>query len=449
MNSRATATAPGPRGVMHLVVLSGMLRNYARASVKLMRRYGDVVRVKLPNPGVAFFRPAHVMHVLRTNVLNYPKSREYEMLEPILGDGVFVSEGELWTRQRRLLAPEFRENTVGRFVPLMVESAEKLFADWDRRLASGPINVSEDMMRLTLWIVGRTLFKSEFLRETEIIGHTLETVLAHATRRMLSRGLYKSWLPTAANREAKLAERQLNDVIMGIIQSGRQGSLGTIDVLSRMIQAKDETGAGMSDKQLLDETKSLVLAGHETTSLALSWGFYLLAQHPEIAERLASEALRVLGDRTPVAADIPALGYARQVFLETLRIYPPVPSMSRGVVQEESIDGVRVVPGEMVFLAPFVTHRHPDHWPDAERFDPERFTPAAIDRLEPGSYMPFSLGRRACLGEHFAMIEGVLLLAMIARRYKLTLVEGEPIETRPITTLRMSRPLIMKIERRS
>lgn len=433
----------GPAGAMHAWLLGRFVANYADANLELFRRYGDVVRVRYPNRALYFFRPRHVKHVLRTGVLNYPKSFEYESLRPLLGDGIFVSEGDLWARQRRLLAPEFRENAVARFLPSMVECAERLFREWDA--ARGPVDVTADMMRLTLWVVGRAMFKSEFGEEAERIGRSLEVCLAQATLRALTGGLYKPWLPTRGNREAREAERVLDGTIAGIIRRGRGGDLGATDVLSRMILARDpETGAGMTDRQLLDETKSLVLAGHETTSLALSWAFYLLDAHPEAARRLADEARDVLGDRTPAAADLPRLEYARMVFLETLRLYPPVPVVSRDVLRPDAIDGVRVEPGELVAIAPHVTHRHPEYWTDPERFDPERFGARRVEGIEPYSYLPFLLGRRQCLGEHFAMVEGVLLLAMIARRYRLERVERAPIATRPIATLRLARPLVMR-----
>jgi cytochrome P450 len=175
----------------------------------------------------------------------------------------------------------------------------------------------------------------------------------------------------------------------------------------------------------------------------------LLARHPAIEQRLVAEVERVLGDGVPSAAQLPELVYTRMVFLETMRLYPPVPGVSRNVVERDVIDGVHLEPGEVVIVSPFVTHRHPEYWPDPERFDPERFHPRAVDAIEPYSYFPFLLGRRACLGEHFAMVEGVLLLAMLVRRYRLRLVSSQPHRTRPISTLRFERPLMMHVTRRA
>jgi cytochrome P450 len=436
----------GPSGLWHAYYFAQTVRNYADAALLLQRAYGDVVRIRFPTRELCFFHPRHVKHILRTNVRNYPKGPEYDTLKPILGDGIFVSEGDLWTRQRRLLAPEFREATVARFIPFMIQSAEQLFREWDARMRQGPIDVTHDMMRLTLWVIGRTMFRSEFLEESERIGRALEVCLENATFQMLSMGLYKSWLPTKRNRVAREAERELDDTVRTIIRRGRDGDLGTHDVLSRMIGARDpDTGAAMSEQQLIDETKSLVLAGHETTSLALSWAFHLLAQHPAIEARLVEEVERVLRDGAPTADALPKLVYTRMVFLETMRLYPPVPSVTRRVIEPDVIDGVRVTTDDVVVVSPFATHRHPAFWRSPDRFDPDRFSEANAARIEPYSYLPFLLGRRACLGEHFALIEGVLLLAMLVQRYKLTPTSREPVETRPISTLRFARPLIMKV----
>ncbi|HET8645662.1 MAG TPA: cytochrome P450 [Vicinamibacteria bacterium] len=447
-----TFAVSGPRGLRQLHYLARFLRNYSDANVEMLREFGDVVRIRVPTPHLAFFHPRHVRHILRDNVRNYPKSRQYTvMLRPLLGEGIFVSEGELWARQRRLMAPEFREASVARFLPAMARCADELFAAWAPRVAAGaPIDVSADMMRLTLWVIGAALFRDDFRAETEVIGHALGVCLEHATRQMLTRGLYTPWLPTPGNWRNRRAERALNAAVRRIIARAHGGDSAAPDVLSRMIAASDpESGGRMTAQQLLDETKSLILAGHETTSLALSWALYLLARHPEAEARLAEEAGRVLGDEPPTPAQVAQLSYTRMVLLEAMRLYPPVPAVSRDAVAEDGIDGVRVRAGEMVIVAAAATHRHPDFWERPDAFDPERFSPANQPRIEPWSYFPFLLGRRACMGEHFALLEGTLMLALVVRRYVLTPVDADPIATRPISTLRMARPLVMRARLRT
>jgi enediyne biosynthesis protein E7 len=438
-----------PRGLRELHYLKRNLQHYAEAALEMLHEFGDVVRARVPTRGIHLFHPRHVKHVLRTGVLNFPKSRYYEMLRPILGNGLFVSDGDLWTRQRKILAPEFRADAVRRFLPGMVENVEELFARWERERDQGPRRVSDDFMNLTLWVVGSAMFQSGFRAEAEVIGQALEICLAQGTAQMLSMGLLQPWMPTPGNLRAKRAEKRLNQMTRQVIERGRHGAPGGNDVLSRMLIHRDEhTGAPMDEQLLVDEVKSLILAGHETTSLALSWTFYLLAQHPEIEERLHRESAEVLGRRGPTVDAIPELEYARRVFLETLRLYPPVPGVSREVRADDDFDGVPIRPGDVLFLSAYATHRHPACWERPDEYDPDRFAPERAEHIVPYSYMPFLLGRRACLGEHFGMLEGVIALAMIASRYRLERADARPIPTRPIATLRLGRPLMMRVVRR-
>lgn len=443
--------AGAPSRLRELHYFKRNLEHYADAALEAFHEFGDVVRVRFPKAYVSFFHPRHVKRILRTGVLNFPKSRDYENLRPILGDGLFVSDGDLWTRQRKILAPEFRPDAVRRFLPGMVENVEQLFELWDRGGEARPRCVNDDFMNLTLWIVGGAMFHSGFRAEAEIIGKSLETCLRQATLQMLSMGLLRPWMPTPGNIRAKLAERRLNQVVRDVIAHGRHapGSADKHDVLSRLLIARDEHGAPMPEQLVVDEVKSLILAGHETTSLALSWAFYLLAQNPAIEARLAMESNEVLRRHGPTVDAVPELEYARRVFLETMRLYPPVPGLSRDVREEEDFDGIRVQPHEMVSIAPYVTHRHPECWERPEVFDPDRFAPGRAEKIVPYSYMPFLLGRRACLGEHFGMLEGTIALAMIASRYRLELVSRAPIPSRPISTLRLAKPLMMRVIRRN
>lgn len=426
-----------------------MLRNYAEASVWFHRRHGDVIRKRFPQRELWFASPRHVRHILRTNARNYPKGRSYDPLRPILGNGLFVSDGELWTRQRRLLAPEFRPAAVARFLPVIVARTEELLGEWAGSVGREPRDITDDTMRLTLWIVGGAMFKDDLRREAEVIGHALEISLQQATIQLLTGGLLRPWMPTPGNLRARRAVRELDAVVRDIIAKGRSGNVGERDVLSRMLTARDpESGEAMSDQQLLDEVKSLILAGHETTSLTLAWTFHQLAQHPEVEARLAEEAVGVLGDRAPRPEDVEALVYTRMVLLETLRLHPAVPSIPRMARDDDEIDGMRIRAGEEVVVSPYVTHRHPESWSHPDTFDPERFAPSRIDALDPYAYFPFLRGRRACLGEHFAMLEGTVALAMMVRRFHLERADARPIPSRPISTLRFARPLMMRVHPR-
>jgi cytochrome P450 len=204
----------------------------------------------------------------------------------------------------------------------------------------------------------------------------------------------------------------------------------------------------MSEQQLIDEVKSLILAGHETTSLTLSWALYLLSQYPEAEARLVAEAKQVLGGRQPTIEDVPKLEFARMVFLETMRLYPPVPAVTRVAQAADSFDGIQLAAGDRVALSIYTAHRHPEFWQNPHLFDPDRFSPAREESITPYSYLPFLLGRRICLGEHFAMLEGVLALAMFADRYRFARTDHRPIGIHPISTLRLDKPLRMHVSRR-
>lgn len=428
-----------------LASFAGMVANYAENGLRLHARHGPAFRLRLPMPTLAFAHPRHHYRVLRGNVLNYPKAQDYELLRPLLGNGLFVSDGELWTRQRRLLSPEFRPGAVNRFLPVLIEAVESILKAWSRSPAGAVHEISDDMMRLTLWGVGGALFRSDFRGEAERIGHALEVCLEQGTLQMMSMGMLRPWMPTPGNLRARRAAQELDEIVCALIARHRERS-GDSDMLSRLLVMRDEeTGASMTCAQLVDEIKSLILAGHETTSLTLSWALYLLARHPKVQARLVEEVNTVLGGRAPTVEDVRQLELTRQVFLETMRLYPPVPVVTRTARRADHFDGIAVAPGERVALDIYATHRDPELWERASEFDPDRFAPARLAEIAPYSYLPFLLGRRACLGEHFALLEGVVALAMIVDRHRLEPVDGHPIGTRPISTLRLARPLRMRV----
>lgn len=429
-----------------------MARNYAEGALRLHRDRGDVVVTRLPERVVGFAHPRHVRRLLRTNVLNYPKSDDYDSLRPLLGEGIFVSEGDVWTRQRRLLAPEFRGGAVPRYLPVIVRDVEAFFAElWDPAIGGPARDIGHDMMRLTLWVIGDAIFARDFRGQADAIGRDLEICLAQATLQLITGGLLRPWIPTPGNLRARRAERSLDATVAGLIAGARTtASPSDTNMLSRLLLSTDRGGhPALDDRELADQVKSLILAGHETTSLVLTWTLYLLASAPAVLARLVDEVDEVLGARAPGPDDVPRLVYTRMVLLEAMRLYPPVPAVTRTARAADEFDGVRIAAGTKVCVLPYVTQRLAEFWPRPDEFDPERFAPARVAAITPFSYLPFLLGRRACLGEQFAMLESVVALAMIVARYRFTRADDGPIATRPISTLRLARPLMMRIERRA
>lgn len=422
--------------------------NYAEAGLVLHRRLGDAVRLRLPVRSLNVVHPRHVVHVLKA-IHDYPKSEDYQVLHPVLGHGIFVAEGDMWARQRKLLAPEFRASVIPRYLAVINRDLEGMFSErWEPTLGQ-PRDLAQDMMYLTIRVVGDSIFAQDFAGVADRIGHDLEVCLDQATFRMMTAQLLPAWLPTPGNVRSWKAEKELDGIVDGLIAAARNApAQGEHDMLSRLLGATVDGQPAMSDQQLRDEIKSLILAGHETTSLALSWSFYLLSRHPEAQAKLQAEVDAVLGGRLADAADLPRLVYTRMVFYEAMRLYPPVPVVTRRAVKADSMEGIEVAAGEKIVLVPYVTHRHPDLWKDPDAFDPERFAPDKVDEIPDGAWLPFLVGRRACLGEHFALLEGIAALAGMVSRYRIERVDNDPIETRPISTLRLARPLMVRVGRR-
>jgi cytochrome P450 len=439
--------------------LPKFFRNYAQDSLELRGELGDVFCRRLGAPSVYLCHPDLVRHVLRTNVRNYVKGPDYQRLRPLLGNGIIASEGELWSGQRRLLAPEFRPREVARFLPLFRSEIDRLDQRWKPAMARGqPIDVSAGLQDLALRVLGGALFQSDFERMAPSIAKSIETMLSQATLQMICMGLLPSWLPTPGNRRAHAAERRLNDVVRELIATGHGShshgdcpiAVSGVDMVSRMLVAADpETGARMSEQQLTDEVKNLILAGHETTGIAMTWTLNLLARHPEINERVVAE-VDATCDRQAIRLEhIDQLVYLRQVLLESMRLYPPVPAVTRTALADDAVEGIVIRAGESVTMPSYTLHRHPEYWPEPERFDPDRFAPERIDSIEPYSYLAFLRGRRACLGEHFAMLEAMVAIATLVSRFEFELERNEPIGLRPIMTLRLDRAMSMRVRART
>jgi cytochrome P450 len=380
-------------------------------------------------------KPEYIEQVLLTNQKNYPKPRALRnMLGPVLGEGLLLSEGDFWRRQRRIAAPAFQHNRIAGLVDLMSAEAQTMAEQW--RSKTEPFDVAAEMMALTFTIIARSMFSIDVANEIETVRRLANYVVSARPSSLDLLGL-PQWIPRLHPKEFREAVKAFDALVARIIAERRASAADHGDLLSMLLSARDaETGEGMSDRQLRDEILTIMLAGHETTANALSWCWYLLAEHPEAEARLHEELERVLGGRAPRREDIPELKYTRMVIEETLRLYPPAFIIGRTAMDEDWIGGVRIPPGAMIIVHPYITHRNPNLWPEPERFIPERFTPEETARRHRFAYLPFGGGPRICIGNGFAMTEAAVILATLAQSHRLRLAPGHEVKPIGLVTLR-------------
>lgn len=397
------------------------------------REYGDIVYFRRFHYHVYFFnRPDLIEQVLVTDSRNFTKGRGLQANRRLFGNGLLTSEGDYWFRQRRLMQPAFHRERIAAYGKAMVASTVRMLETWrdgERR------DVHEDMMRLALEIVAQTLFSTQVEADVERVGAMLSVLMKENRSARILLPFFRM-LPTPGNLRYRTAVHQLDEIVYRIIREHRARGRDTGDLLSMLLRARDEDGRQMTDTQLRDEAMTLFLAGHETTALALSWTWYLLARNPDVEQKLQAELQEVLGGRAPAVEDLPRLPYTERVIRESMRLYPPAYVIARLAVNDCEIAGYRVPHGASLVMSQWVTHRDPRFWDEPERFNPDRWTPEFEKRLPRFAYFPFGGGPRVCIGASFALMEAALLLATIAPRFTLTLVPDHPVEPFPSITLR-------------
>jgi cytochrome P450 len=446
----ARRTPPGPRGVPLLGLLPALRRDPIGVFMDAAKHFGDVAYLKIGSEnGLLLTRPEHIRHVLQDNARNYRKSRMYDRLKVSLGEGLLTSEGAYWLRQRRMAQPAFHRERIAGLAVVMAHAAREVAARWETAAAgSEPLDIADEMMGLTQTIVLRTLLGADLGSFAGELDRAWATINQHIGEGFWSLGLAER-LPTPKNRRFHEAVDVLDGAVFHIIEQRRRVGGEGNDLLSMLLLARDEeTGETMTDRQLRDEVTTILLAGHETTSLALTWTFYLLSRHHHVRQRLESEIDAELAGRPPRYADLAHLPYARMVIEEAMRLYPPAWGLSRQALAPDEIGGYQVPRGWLVFVVPFVMHRHPAYWDEPDAFDPERFTPERTAARPKFVYLPFGGGPRQCIGNQFAMIEAHLVLATLVQRYRLELVGG-PVEPWPLITLRPRHAMRMQIQRRA
>ena len=425
---------PGPRGWPLVGSLPAFYRDPLAFNRRIADRYGDVALVRIA--GLSYYvlsNPEDIDAVFVTKNRDFRKGRLGAERRLLFGNGLATSDGDAWRRQRRLAQPAFHRERIGAYGESMVALTEEMTAAWH----DGEVrNLHTDMMRVTLRNVAHTLFGTDASREATEVAAALEVVTRFLALeegfflRLLPRGL-----PTPGRARFRRAVARLERIVFDMIASRRRSGGDTGDLLSMLLAAQDEDGSQMSDEQLRDETMTIFLAGHETTALALSWSFALLAEHPEVEARLATE-VRALGRHSPRVADLPRLRYAEQVVKEAMRLYPPAWILARQAVRDVEIGGYRIPAKAFVVMSQWVVHRDPRYFAEPTRFLPERWSQDFERRLPRHAYFPFGGGQRVCIGAPFAMMEAVLVLATIAQRFRFTLLPGRRVVPKPSLSLR-------------
>ncbi|NWF69630.1 MAG: cytochrome P450 [Chloroflexi bacterium] len=390
--------------------------------------------------------PELVREISVEKAAHFHKSRLIrESIKPFIGNGLLLSEGDFWKRQRKLAQPAFHTRRIESYAQTMVDFTEQALAGW----RDGDVRyIDREMMQITLQIVCKTLFDANVSGEAARVGTLLTEVLEASNERLNAALRVPEWLPTPRRQRQKAVLRELDALIGRFIEDRRRSGEDKGDLLSMLLEARDDNGAGMSDQQLRDEVMTLFIAGHETTAMALSWALYLLAQNPAALEKLQQEVDMVLAGRAPTLADLPHLPYGEMVIKEAMRLYPPAPGFSREAVEPTEIGGYTLQPGEMLTVSLWVMHRSARYFAQPEQFLPERFSKEREAEIPRYAYLPFGAGPRVCIGNLFALMEARLMLAAIAQRYEWQLVPAQQIVPQQLITIRPQYGIQMKLTQR-
>jgi cytochrome P450 len=412
-----------------------------------LRQYGDLVPLKILNlDAYQVNHPDLIAEVLSKNYTTWRKSYVYKyVMGDYIGNGLLISDGDFWRRQRKLIQPAFHTQRIQAYADTMVDYTQRMLDDWP----SGETrDLSEEMMHLTLMIVGKTLFNSDLHKASNQVAQAVHDMIYDVSSESRAIIRLPKWIPTPLRMRKKRTNRSLDAVVLPMIEARRSSGEDTGDLLSILLLAKDENGEGMDDQQVRDEAVTLVLAGHETTANALTWTLYLLNQHPEIEQKLLSEIQTVLGERLPKLEDVRDLTYSEKVLKESMRLYPPAWNIGRMPAEDTVLAGMAIKQYSPILIPIYAVHRDERWYPEPEKFDPERWTAANEAKIPRYAYMPFGGGPRICIGNAFAMMEATLILVSVLQKFRLRLVPNHPVVPEPTVTMRPKYGMKMVIEKR-
>ncbi|MGH9930626.1 MAG: cytochrome P450 [Pyrinomonadaceae bacterium] len=439
---------PGPRRIIPLLGLLAYRKGPLPFFQNLAAQYGDISYFRLGPQGAFFLNnPDYIKDVLVTNHQRFHKGLALQRAKRLLGEGLLTSEDEFHRRQRRLAQPAFHRARVASYAAVMTDYASQARERWHDR---DTIDMSEEMMRLTLGIVGKTLCDADVVSEAKEVGEAMTVVMDIFN--IITTPFFEllEKLPLPQLRRFDTAKARLDAIIYRLIEERRCSGKDRGDLLSMLLLAQDTEGDGgaMTDEQLRDEVMTIFLAGHETTANALTWTWYLLSQNPAAEAGLHEEIDRVLGGRLPAFDDVAQLKYTEMVLAESMRLYPPAWALGRLAMEDFEIGGYLVPKKSLVLMSQYVMHRDPRYFADPLRFDTERWTPEAREARPQFSYFPFGGGPRRCIGEGFAWMEGILLIATISQQWQMRLVPNHPVALKPVITLRPRHGMRMTVTKR-
>jgi len=431
---------PGPRGKPILGSLLDFRRSVIQTLMEGWRQYGDVVEYRGPLSLIAITHPDHAQYILRDNAANF-RHPDFEInkLKPTFRNGLVTSQGDFWSRQRKMMQPVFHTDLVQSFTNMMAETTQAALDRWDVTRERNPrVDMRVEMQRLTLNILTKASFTVDWATEAEQIIEAVTIANEYTNKRLLAPFDPPEWAPLPSVRRFVETRKAVDETVYALIAERRRDGQERGDLLSLLMRARDDAGEGMTDLELHDELISMIFAGHETVSVCLAWTWYLLSQDAQATKRLRDEVDEVLQGRPPTLGDVRRMQYTWQVLQEALRLYPPIWVLPRTPLEDDEIDGYRLRAGTrtMLFVCPYVTHRHTDFYEDPERFDPDRIAPERTANWHRYQYIPFGGGPRKCLGHEFAMLEMTVIVAMVMQRFHLEFVTGHSVEPVPMVTLR-------------
>lgn len=439
---------PGPRGNIITGALSDFVPDRLTFLSEAAAKYGDIFSFRLgPVHIVILNHPDDVHQVLVADAAKYAKPQlTKRVLGRFLGNGLLISDGDFWRRQRRLAQPAFHHRRIESYAQVMAVEAQRMADSWRD---GQTVEVDHEMLRLTMIIVARALFGADLSADTEVVYDALNTLQETSTA-LLTAFIPPAppWLPTPINRRIRAANRTLETILGRMIAARRASGEDRGDLLSMLLLAQDVDGVHMTDQQVRDEVLTIFLAGHETTAMTLTWLWYLLALHPDSERKLHAELDAALAGRPPSLADLPRLPYTEMVIREALRLYPPAWGYGREPLEDVTLRGYRIRRGTPIFIVPYLTHRDSRWFPEPERFLPERFQPGWEERLPKYAYTPFGGGPRICIGNTFALMETQIVLATLASRFRLALLPGQRVAPDPMITLRTRQSVCMMLRER-